>query len=64
MGLGDKIQNKLHGLKGRSKESAGAATDDEKLRTEGRADQSEASVKNAGENVKDAAKDVKDAWKK
>jgi len=49
---------------GRGKEAVGAATDDEELRSEGKGQQSEADVKNAGEKVKDAAGDVKDAFKR
>jgi uncharacterized protein YjbJ (UPF0337 family) len=64
MGLGDKIENKADDLKGKGKEAAGAATDDNELRAEGKTDQSKASVKDAGEKVKDAAGDVKDAFKK
>ena len=64
MGLGDKIENKADDLKGRGKEAAGAATDDNELRSEGKADQGKASIKDAGEKVKDAAGDVKDAFKK
>jgi uncharacterized protein YjbJ (UPF0337 family) len=64
MGLGDKIENKADDLKGKGKEAAGAVTDDNELRAEGKTDQSKASVKDAGEKVKDAAGDVKDAFKK
>jgi uncharacterized protein YjbJ (UPF0337 family) len=64
MGLGDKIENKTDDLKGKGKEAAGALTDDNELRSEGKTDQSKASVKDAGEKVKDAAGDVKDAFKK
>jgi len=64
MGLGDKIENKADDLKGKGKEAAGAVTDDNDLRAEGKTDQSKASFKDAGEKVKDAAEDVKDAFKK
>ena len=64
MGFDDKVENKFEDLKGKGKEAAGAATDDEELRAEGKAEQSRASVKDAGENLKDAAEDVKDAFKK
>ena len=64
MGFDDKVENKLEDLKGKGKEAAGAATDDNELRAEGKADQSEASLKDAGEKAKDAADDVKDAFKK
>jgi uncharacterized protein YjbJ (UPF0337 family) len=64
MGLDDKIGNKADDLKGRAKEATGAATGDEDLKNEGRADQAESSVKQAGEKVKDAVGDIKDAFKK
>ncbi len=64
MGLDDKISNKVEDLKGKGKETAGAATDDNDLRAEGKADQGKASMKDAGEKVMDAASDVKDAFKK
>jgi uncharacterized protein YjbJ (UPF0337 family) len=64
MGFDDKVDNKSEEVKGRAKEAAGAVTDDDELKHEGRADQTESKVKQAGENVKDAAEDVKDALKK
>ena len=64
MGFDDKVDNKGEELKGRAKEAAGAATGDDELRNEGRADQAESSVKQAGEKAKDAVDDIKDAFKK
>ena len=64
MGFDDKVDNKSEDLKGRAKEAAGAVTDDDELKNEGRADQAKSSVKQAGEHVKYAADDVKDAFKK
>lgn len=64
MGLKDKAENKAEELKGRGKESAGAATGDRDLQAEGKGDQASAKVKNAGEHVKDAVKDVKDGLTK
>jgi uncharacterized protein YjbJ (UPF0337 family) len=64
MGLKDKAENKVEDLKGQGKESAGKATDDQQLEAEGKADQSSASVKDAGEKVKDAAGDLKDGLTK
>jgi uncharacterized protein YjbJ (UPF0337 family) len=64
MGFDDKVENKIDDLKGKGKEAAGALTDNDELRAEGKADQSKASFKDAGEKVKDAVKDVKDAFKK
>lgn len=56
MGTDDKMSNKAEGLKGKAKESAGRATDDEQLEAEGKGDQTSADVKQAGEKVKDAFK--------
>jgi len=64
MGFDDKVENKADDLSGKTKEAAGALTDDNELRAEGKAEQSKASVKDAGEKVKDAFEDVKDAFKK
>lgn len=64
MGLMDKASNKLEDLKGQGKEQAGKANDDPQLEAEGKADQGEASLKQAGEHVKDAAKDIKDGLTK
>jgi len=64
MGLDDKAGNKAEEMKGRAKEAAGAVSGDDELRHEGRADQNESSMKQAGEKAKDAAGDVKDAFKK
>ncbi|QYC43245.1 CsbD-like protein [Nonomuraea coxensis DSM 45129] len=64
MSAENKISNKAQELKGRAKENLGDATGDEELRAEGRADQTEGGLKQAGEKVKDAGKKVKDAFKK
>ena len=64
MGLDDKADNKGQDLKGRAKEAAGSLTGDDDLKNEGRGDQAESSVKQAGEKAKDAIGDVKDAFKK
>ncbi len=56
MGLGDKIKNAAEELTGKGKEATGKATGDRSLEAEGKADQSKASIKKAGENVKDAFK--------
>ncbi|MEW6272746.1 MAG: CsbD family protein [Thermodesulfobacteriota bacterium] len=42
--------------KGRVKEAAGALTDDEKLREEGKVDQAAGKIKNAAEKVVDKVK--------
>ena len=56
MGLDDKMKNTAQDAAGKVKEGAGKASDDERLETEGRADQSEADLRQAGEKVKDAFK--------
>ena len=56
MGIGDKIKHGAEDLTGKAKEAAGKATDNERLEAEGRVDQSEADLKQAGEKVKDAFK--------
>jgi uncharacterized protein YjbJ (UPF0337 family) len=64
MGTDDKADNKVTDLKGRAKEATGSLTGDDDLKHEGRGDQAEASVKQAGEKAKDAVGDIKDAFKK
>ena len=54
MGLGDKFENAKDDLVGKAKEAEGKLTDDESREAEGKADQSKADLKRAGENVKDA----------
>ena len=44
-------------VKGRLKEAAGALTDDDKLRNEGKLDQATGKVKDAVETVKNAVED-------
>jgi uncharacterized protein YjbJ (UPF0337 family) len=56
MGLDDKIDNAAQDAKGKAKEAAGKATDDERMEAEGKGDQISADVKGAGEKVKDAFK--------
>lgn len=64
MGLDDKLDNAKERVAGRGKEAVGATTDNEELRAEGRGQQTEADVKDAGEQVKDAADKVSDAFKR
>ena len=49
--------------KGRLKEAAGALTDDDGLRREGKADQLGGNVKNAAEKMKDKVDDAVDGVK-
>ena len=56
---GDSIMSgKTDEVKGRVKEAAGAITDDEKLRREGKMDPATGKVKQAAEKALDKAKDV------
>jgi uncharacterized protein YjbJ (UPF0337 family) len=52
----DKAKNKIEGAAGKAKETLGRATGDRDTEDEGRADQSKADLKDAGEKVKDAFK--------
>jgi len=61
MGTEDKIANKAQDVKGKVKETAGRATGNERLETEGQADQVKSAAKGVGEKVKDTASKVKDA---
>ncbi|MDQ0767823.1 uncharacterized protein YjbJ (UPF0337 family) [Pseudarthrobacter defluvii] len=56
MGLGDKISNAAEDLGGKAKEAAGNATDNDRLKAEGQADQVKADAKKVGESVKDEFK--------
>ncbi|MGK5631541.1 CsbD family protein [Streptomyces sp. URMC 123] len=51
-----KARNSADKLKGKAKETAGKVTGNERLEAEGKADQVEGDVKQAGEHVKDAFK--------
>lgn len=64
MSFTDKIKNKAENATGVAKEKAGEATGDNELRAEGKAEQTKASLKDAGEKIKDAAANVKDAFRK
>jgi uncharacterized protein YjbJ (UPF0337 family) len=56
MGIADKARNVAQDIAGKAKEVAGDATNDDKLKAEGKKDQTAADLKQAGENVKDAFK--------
>ncbi|GIJ43205.1 CsbD family protein [Virgisporangium aliadipatigenens] len=56
MGTDDKIDNAAEKAAGKVKEGVGDATDDRDLQAEGKADQSKADLKQAGEKIKDAFK--------
>ncbi|WZH51670.1 MAG: CsbD family protein [Nocardioides alkalitolerans] len=53
MGIADKAKNTAQDLAGKAKEALGDAKGDDELKAEGKADQTKASAKQAGENVKD-----------
>ena len=52
----DKVKNLAQDLSGKAHEAIGKVTGDSDKQAEGRVDQVEADVKQAGENVKDAFK--------
>ena len=52
----DKIKNAAEKATGKGKEALGEVTGNEKLKAEGKIDQADANLKQAGENVKDALK--------
>ena len=56
MGADDKARNKVDEIRGDAKEKVGGATGNDSMRREGKRDQTEANLKQAGENVKDAFK--------
>jgi uncharacterized protein YjbJ (UPF0337 family) len=58
--MNDKAENKAEELKGKAKEAAGDATDNEQWQAEGKADQTKGSLKQAGEKIKDAVKHATD----
>jgi uncharacterized protein YjbJ (UPF0337 family) len=54
MGNQDKLENKADEKVGEAKEAVGKASGDDELQGEGKADQTKANLKQAGEKVKDA----------
>jgi len=56
MGIEDKAKNAADDLVGKAKEAVGKAAGDDETEAEGKADQSKADLKKAGENIKDAFK--------
>ncbi|WP_169076961.1 CsbD family protein [Microcella alkalica] len=52
--MNDRMNHKGEELGGKLKEGVGKMTDDERLEAEGRADQTKANLKQAGDDVKDA----------
>lgn len=58
MGTGDRFENKTEELKGQAKQGLGEATDNDRLKTEGQADETKAGLKQKAEDVKDGAKKI------
>ncbi|MEJ9080994.1 CsbD family protein [Gordonia malaquae] len=58
MGVQDKFENKAEELKGRAKETAGAALGDDDLKNEGKADQASSAIHKSVEKVKDKANEI------
>jgi uncharacterized protein YjbJ (UPF0337 family) len=56
MGAGRKAADKAKAVKGKIKKTAGKTAGNPRLEAEGRADQTEGNLKQAGEKVKDAFK--------
>lgn len=56
MGIADKAKNAAEDLAGKAKEAIGDAKNDDEMKAEGKADQTKASAKKAGEDVKDVFK--------
>jgi uncharacterized protein YjbJ (UPF0337 family) len=53
MGAGDKARNIGEKVKGKAKEAGGRLTDNERLEAEGKAEETKADAKQAGEKIKD-----------
>jgi uncharacterized protein YjbJ (UPF0337 family) len=62
--MSDKMKHQAEEAKGRLKETAGDATDNERMQAEGRGEQSSAQAKQAGDKVKDALADGKESLRK
>lgn len=56
MGPDDRLENRVQDAAGRAKEAAGAVTDNDSLKSEGKADQMKASLKDKIEDVADKVK--------
>lgn len=56
MGVGDRAENNIDEAKGNAKQGIGEALDNDRLKNEGRLDESKGKIKNAVEDVKDAFK--------
>jgi uncharacterized protein YjbJ (UPF0337 family) len=56
MSVGNRIQSAIKNLEGRLEEAVGALTGNRRLKAEGKAKQTEATVQHTKENLKDRAK--------
>lgn len=56
MGLGDKIKHAAEKVGGKGKEAAGEASDNDRLKAEGKAQQVKAELKQAAEKARDVFK--------
>ena len=54
MGTVDKLKDKAQALEGEGKKKLGDVTDNDRMQAEGKADQRNGDLKQAGEKVKDA----------
>lgn len=63
MGIGDKLENAKDQVVGKAKEAYGDATDNERLQTEGKAQQFDGEVGQKVEQAKDKVDDVVDDLK-
>lgn len=61
MGLADKAKDKAEELAGKAKAAVGDKTDNQDLEAEGRTQEAQADVKQAGEHAKDSGDDITDA---
>ena len=57
MGAEDKARNKIDEIGGKVKEAIGKVTGDKSTENEGKGDQVESNLKDAGEKIKDAFKE-------
>lgn len=64
MGIDDRVNNTVINHLGAAKEGAGKMTGNEELEREGRHDQAQAKLQEAGEKVKDAARKLKEGFSK
>jgi uncharacterized protein YjbJ (UPF0337 family) len=64
MGFTDKAKSKAQELTGAAKERIGDVTDNERMRAEGAAQQSQARARQAGEDVKQAGRNAREAFRK